>query len=688
MALCNERLESYIRNKHFDYLNGLSGEKRFTEKFRLMLEETGLEIRTEDKIAGWFTFDGEDCEYRLFDDEKLNGAEEKIISSPEKFASKTSVDRGHTLVDYGGIISSGLCAYEKELDEEIKKFPEDKYLVAMKETLKIVFNFTQRIAGLVYNRAQSCSGVEKKKLLSVCEMVKRLPFYPAESFTEAVQSIWIIHFLLPLAENAWYSISLGKFDEYMYPFYKKAIDGGAEKGELREILYNFYSLLNSYADGACLLNIGAQYNELSELIIECQKEFKMPAPILGARVNDDTPDCIWSMLIDESLFSMGQPTFYSEKSCIKALCERGISDIDAQRFSNNSCMGISLAAEEFNSMWGCVLCVPAIVRAAVDCGKISDMCDITVSGINAPKSLDELYKNFEKCALYLIDICVKSYEKRAQLSEKTMPDCFVSLLTDGCIKNHRDRISGANYHNVTIECMGMVNTSDGIYAIDRLVFGEKKYTLDCFINAVKCNYKGYETLKSDVEMCVKFGENSDADLFAVRLAEILQKAIRSFDHDNVHFLPSLHTLDHNVTYGELWGADFDGRYSGEPFAKNAGASNKVRSSSPTSMILSSSALPQYKFFGGQPIDVNFQPSIVKNHKNEIRTLAEVYFERGGLQFQVNSLSSDILKKAVENPDMYRDLVVRIGGFSIYFCRISRKSQEEFIERFEKEERDI
>ena len=152
-------------------------------------------------------------------------------------------------------------------------------------------------------------------------MLKKVPFYPAESFREAVQSVWIIHFLTPLAENAWYSISLGKFDEYMYPFYKASLERGMTRDEAKKILKNFYELLNSYADGACLLNIGGEYNELSELLIECQKEFSLPAPILGARINNKTPEHIWQSLIDEKLFSMGQPTFYGESSCIAALVE-------------------------------------------------------------------------------------------------------------------------------------------------------------------------------------------------------------------------------------------------------------------------------------------------------------------------------------------------------------------------------
>ena len=152
-------------------------------------------------------------------------------------------------------------------------------------------------------------------------------------------------------------------------------------------------------------------------------------------------------------------------------------------------------------------------------------------------------------AKHLLKICVKSYEKRAEISEKTLPDPFVSLLTPGCIEKHCDRIIGAKYHNVTFECMGMVNVSDGIYAVEQLVFKDKKYTIDEINTAVRNNFSGFKNLQNDIKGCLKFGENSEADEYAVRLAEILQKLIRGFDHDNLYYSPSLHTLDSNVGYG-------------------------------------------------------------------------------------------------------------------------------------------
>lgn len=679
MRLCDYSIYNYVTNRHYEYLNNLSPIKRASEIFRLEIENMSFELKDDDEIFGWFKFnDVNDYENKQFSDSILNEDCQKTIDAPFLYGGSVNVDKGHTLVDYEYILNNGLLSYLKKTDKQLQACSDDEYLSAMKDVLEHTKKFVDKMLSEA-NKNLNCKNAVKIK-----EALLQVPFSPARNFREAIQSVWIIHFLLPLAENAWYSISLGKFDQYLYPYYMKSISEGMTRTEAKQILYNFYKLLNSYADGACLLNVGDPYNELSELIIECQREFSMPGPILGAKISENTSDKIWNMLIDEKLFAMGQPTFYNVSSCIKALEEKGISYETAKEFSNNSCMGISLAGEEFNSMWGCVFPVSAVLEAAVNKGNVIYK-DITVPGISDVSNIDELYESFEKIAAYLFDIYLKAYEIKASCSEKTDPDPFVSVLTNGCIEKHCDRISGAKYHNVTVECMGMINVSDGVCAIDKLVFKDKKYTLAVLCDAIRNNFNGYEKIREDILKCGKFGQNSESDLYAVKIAEVLQKVIRSGNHDNIIFCPSLHTLDANVRYGGCWGAGFDGRYAQTPFAKNAGPSNDARDKNPTSLILSAAKLPQSKFYGGQPIDINFGTEIIKKHKNEIAGLIKTYFQRGGLQLQVNSMSSELLKDAIENPQNHTDLVVRIGGYSTYFSNLSTQTKHEFVERAEKEE---
>ncbi len=684
--LCDGNIERYIRNEYYSVLNPLPPEKRFVKKLALMLDALTFELRSDDELFGWFVFNGKHSEPKAFTDEILPAETAELIAKSKQFGSRTVVDRGHTLLPYERILREGLAGYEKRIAKELETAPDHPYLLAMKETLDVIKNFTARMIRELDEKITSCSAEQAEKLKEIRASLCKVPFCPAQTFRDALQSIWLLHFLAPLAEDAWYSISLGRLDQYLYPYYQASVKNGMSRAKAKKILYNFYQLLNNYADGACLLNVGGEsYNELSELIIECQKEFCLPGPILAARITEDTPAHIWEQLIDETLFSRGQPTFYGERACRNALIEKGVAPEKAAAFSNNSCMGIGFPGEEFNSMWGCVFSVSAALEMALNGGiLLTKECEWTVPGVQPVTNLADLYREFERCAAYLLDVSLQVYLEQAKISETTRPDCLVSLLTEDCIARHCDRISGALYHNITVECMGMVNVSDGICAVDQLVFKDKKYTLKEFNAAVRCNFEGFDALRHDILSCSKYGQNGDADAYALRIADILQRLIRSHNRGNLFFSPSLHTLDANVGDGAYWGAGYDGRGAKEPFAKNGGASNFARKTDPTSLVLSAAKLPQHQFFGGQPIDVSFDPSLVNGHKKEIAALIWTYLQNGGLQFQVNAVSSRLLRAARKDPQQYADLIVRRGGYSLYFTQLSHGAQEEFIERLEKE----
>lgn len=700
MALCDSRIENYIRNIHFDELNTMEPNRRAARKFRLALETLTLTLKTEksgepDELFGWFSFDttgidGALLSRRAFDDEKPDGELSEILSRPALCGSRINVDRGHTLVDYEALLSRGLDAYAADIRAELETCgdPENHVLRAMADSLSAAAGFTARLVAHIDSLREGGELTEKDRarLEAIRASLSRVPAGPAESFRDALQSVWLVHFLTPLADNAWYSISLGRFDFFMYPYYLRSRAAGMTIDEAKALLLNFWRLLNSYADGACLLNVGPEYNELSYLVIECQKEFGLPAPILGARVASETKDEVWKALIDEKLFSMGQPTFYGEEPCIAALLEKGVPQEDAAGFSNNSCMGISLPGREFNSMWGCVLSIQALLEAALNGGRLLDgRAGLNVPDIGEVTSLDELYDAFARCAKYCLgELCLPAYEARAVYSERCEPDPFVSLLTKDCIRRRCDRISGADYHNITVECMGMINASDAICAIDRLVFREGRYTLADFNAAVRANYEGHDQLRRDIMACPKFGENGAADEYAVRIAETLAEIIISFSHDRMYYSPSLHTLDANVGDGAAWHAGYDGRLAGTPFAKNAGCANEARKPDPTSLVLSSSKLPQSSFFGGQPLDVSFPPGSINTDREKIAALIKVYFARGGLQFQVNALSPAVLREAYEHPERHPGLVVRIGGYSVAFARLGERSKLELIDRVERE----
>jgi len=222
---------------------------------------------------------------------------------------------------------------------------------------------------------------------------------------------------------------------------------------------------------------------------------------------------------------------------------------------------------------------------------------------------------------------------------------------------------------------------DALNAIRLLVFEQKKYTLAEFIKAAQSNFEGYENLHKDLLKCPKYGMN-DAKVNEIgrRVCEMAYDACQKQNAENRLYLPSLHTIDVNVTYGMELYATLDGRKAGEPVNKNANPSLLVNKLEHTGQILSAAALGQHKFSGGQPIDVYFDKEWFgdKALRDKIKALILTYHELGGLQFQVNSIDIELLEKAHREPEKYPHVIIRKGGFSVYFTELMKEVREDFL----------
>jgi len=302
-----------------------------------------------------------------------------------------------------------------------------------------------------------------------------------------------------------------------------------------------------------------------------------------------------------------------------------------------------------------------------------------------PQNFEALKASYAAYFREIMAYCVALNEKNTLAKSQYDPDPFLSALTEDCIDTARDRAYGCRYRTVTVETMALTNTADSLTAVEKLVYTDKKFTLQQLTEAAKANYVGCDTIRSDILACSKYGTDSDtADKNLIWLMELASEVTKAHNHGNVYYCPSLHTLNANVSYGQTLSATLDGRLSGTPTNKNAGPSNSVRRNDPTSLILSAGRLPQYLFNGGQPIDLSFSPSAVENDAEKIAALVRTYASMNGLQMQVNSVDTDTLKKAHESPENYKDVIVRMGGYSCYFTALSASTRLEFIERFEKE----
>lgn len=687
-------ITDYIRNKYFEELSELPPYIRQAVLFRHITREMPLQIKDTDYIAGWYGF--EDivvAPKREFPHIcVLNDEQEQIRETLcNKLKINTSFTMAHTCIDYGSIVQRGLEYYIARVEQALLEYPDDNCLIAMKMSLEAACKFAERFAMVAKEKTLQAETPEQKaRFEKIWTALCRVPRRGARNFLEAVQSVWIMHSLVPMAETGWYSISIGRIDQYLYPFYREFIDNGGSEQEVKNILKNLFVLLDSYGDAACAMNIGGMdengddmMNSLSRILVEIEKEMSLRAPIFAVRVTPNMPEDILDSVIDFDLFKIGQPTFYSEDNCRRAVINRGISEEKAVNFSANSCMGLMLPGWEFADMWGIMFNSHLPLELAINHGKPlnSDM-DFALSVVPADiTDFKQLVEQYGRYLTELAPVCAEIQELAALEAEVNRPDPLLSALTEGCIQNRRDRSVGAMYNTVTVETMGLVNTCDALEAIRELVFEQKKYTLEELIAAARVNYEGYEDLRRDLSKCKKYGTNDETvNAIFKQITQMVSDAWKKTCRGNRLYLPSLHTLDDNVSYGAKLYATLDGRKDGRPVSKNANPSGLLQKVEPTSHILSAVAFDQTAFSGGQPIDLYFDKAWfeTKESRDKIKALIRTYFQLGGLQIQVNSMDIALLEKAHMAPEEYPFVIVRRGGCSVRFTEMRKENREEFI----------
>jgi len=688
---CN--IYNHIKTKYYDELKTLSVPIRQSVMFKYFVEEIPIFIKDDDYIAGWHGYKevpfGEEKTVQFPFVSVMDDSERRIH---ERFKDDLKIEiefhPAHTCIDYKKIIEHGLSFYIKKVDNALKADSSNEYLQAMKISLEAVLIFAKRYAEIALFRAENADmDEEKNHFLDIYNAVSNVPINPARNFLEGVQAVWIMHALLPAAEMLWASISIGRIDQYLYPLYQKEKD----KKKAENILKNLFILLDSYGDGACAMNIGGMdeygndmMNELSELLIDVEKKMKLRAPIFAVRINPKTPDRIMDKVIDFELFKIGQPTFYGELPARMAIESRGISPEEACDFSANSCMGLTLQGREFSDMWAIKFNSHLPLELAVNNGvPLNTVLPTVLSAI--PKEINNTDELIEQFGIYfkeLMDISMNLYNLVAIEAETNIPDPFLSALTEGCVENKNDRATGAKYNTITIETMGLINTCDAITAISELVFEKKRYTLQEIVNAAKANYEGYEYIRRDLQSCSKYGENdSRVNSLCRKICDMVAEICIRKNTSQIKYMPSLHTIDGNVFYGEGLYATLDGRKQGEPVNKNANPSNQLKKLVPTSVVMSATAINQTLFSGGQPIDIFFDKTwfSTKEMRDKIKNFILMYFELGGLQFQVNSIETELLEKAHKEPEKYPQVIIRKGGYSVRFNELEENVREEFIE---------
>ncbi|MBR7099469.1 MAG: hypothetical protein IKC59_08640 [Clostridia bacterium] len=703
-----------FRALYADETAQLSNPRRESYLFRKFVETYPLHIHRGDLLAGWYGFSTAEEQEAIYCGVG-KGLSALLADSP--CDGKTSVqwlsshgfkpgnyDRGHYEHDFKTILARGLNGYLQDVERELARVDhsdsEREYLLGMRDALEVAKLFSARFAALAHQMAERENDPsERERLRRMASACERLPMSPPSDFYEAVQSAYLIWSLSCISYGEWVSVSFGSFDQYMYPYYQSSKQKGMSDEEAICILLQLFRMLDVYNGIDCVISVGGAddtgrdlTNELSYLLIEAEKRSKLRAPLFVARINRNTPKKLFRKLISKELFEMGQPSFYSEENCYEAVKERGIAPEDARLYGISTCMYPTMPGRDATHGWGCIVNTHLPLELALNGGR-PFRGELPLPFRTKPRSdyrsMEEILTQYLSYLREMFDIAMEWQQTNTVRHAKEFPNPFVSLLTEDCIGRGRDRWDGgAVYQNLVVELFAFANTADAMTAIETLVFEKNAYSIAQLVEAAKVNYVGYETLHRELSKCDKYGmDRTRADENARLVLGLLSDVCEESRRENCRYLPSLHTLWEDVPWGRKRGAFLDGRLEGEPVNKNAGPTPLVRGAGPIDVALSAGKIDQIRMSGGQALDVHIGIRNLDSERNrdKIAAYIQTYFQLGGLQIQVNGLTADALQKAYESPELYPDLMVRIGGHSRYFKDFSDVMKREFINRFRIEE---
>jgi pyruvate formate-lyase/glycerol dehydratase family glycyl radical enzyme len=635
---------------------------------------------------------------------------------------------GHLAVDYEGVLRYGLKMYieksKKHLGElDLTNFEELKksfFYRALIIVLESVINFAGRYADLAEKMARNSDSKRAVELIKIAEICRNVPEKGANTFHEALQSVWFLHLALQIESNG-HSMSFGRLDQFLMPCFENSISNGMTNEEAIELLENLWLKTLSvnkvrskghsrFAAGSPMyqnVTIGGQtsdgksaINKLSELVLHSVANVHLPQPNLTVRYFKDMPESFMEKCIEVIKEGFGMPAFNNDEINIPSLMHQGVAKDDAYNYCAVGCIEIGVPGK-----WGyrCTgmsyLNFPKTLLIAMNKGIDPDtgkkICDME-KHFTDMKSFDEVLDAWDKAARMLIRTGMILDQCADMVIEQEVPDILCSALVDDCIARGKHlKEGGAIYDMVSQLQVGIANLGDSLAAIKSLVFDKKIVTTAELWDALASDFESEkgEQIRKLLLSSPKFGNDDDyVDSLVVKgydtyLDEI--KKYRNTRHGRGviggHYYPGTSSVAANVAQGASTTATPDGRKSGEPLAEGCSPARSADTNGPTSVFKSVSKLRTIEITGGVLLNQKVSPEILVNKEDSSKLIALIrtFFDiLHGFHVQYNVISREILLDAQKNPENHKDLIVRVAGYSTFFNLLSLASQNDIIARTE------
>jgi len=610
-----------------------------------------------------------------------------------------SVGEGHHNVDFAAVLTRGLAALAAEAEQAAAEHIEAERAAAargMAWALRGAIAFAQRHAEEAERQAITADPVRATELRRIAAACRRVPAHPAASFFEAVQAVWLTYLLVGMTESP-SANSLGALDRLLWPYYQCEIAAGTLTANgAEELLAHFLLKCGSYSEGQAL-TLGGQHadgtdavNDLTRCFLRVILALRMPEPIIAVRWHEAMRAEDLELAAQISAAGLGQPSYYAEPCCRAMLVARGVPAAEIERLSINSCMGVVVSGAELDDMWAIILLLPAALEVAISGGCAADGTPLPVFVPLCREeyhSFDALFDAYARVSASVIAHYAANYRQETDYLARWFPNPLLSGLLDDCRTRGLDRFAGGpRYTSAIVEGFGWANVADALTAIEELVFRQCAVTLPELLTAARADYAGEAALLRRVRACPKYGnDHPTADAMARRVLDAFIAAVNAQNgSDHRAFRASLHTLNHHVYMGACVPAGLDGRPFGAPFNKQLGPSVWAAQSGPTAVLTSAARMPAEHLPGGQALDISLPPGLLDHAagRTQFQALLRTYFSLGGADLQVNTVDPATLRAAQADPSAFPQLIVRVAGYSEFFQKLPRTTQDDLILRLE------
>ena len=652
---------------------------------------------------------------------------------------QTASPVGHFCTGYHNAIDKGFAAIRGEAAEKMQEIIDnavpgdsiDRYNFYRAVTIVCdgMITLTKRYAKEAERLAEMETGEERKnELLRMADTLNWCMEKPCRNFLDAVQTLYMYQICLCLDANM-HGISFGRVDQYLGKYLERDLENGAITEEYAQEIIDLLflkiasmnkpwgyvaTLSNPGYNSGQLTTIGGvkkdgtdATNKVTYMMLQTSGRLVLHSPPLALRIHKGTPPELWEAAIETTKICGGVPTFENDDVIIPAMMGRGHSIESARNYCLIGCVepggcgnewpacggtgtesymnlagGLWLAINNgYNPMrnkgiYGMPDRDDPIIQVGVPTGYLYEMTSM--------EQVLEAYKAQIEFGVKWQAANINSFE---YVARQNLPLPVVSCTMDGCMESGKDvMFGGAEYNSTGISGVCIGNVADSLYAIDYMCFKNKYCTTRELYDALISDWKGYEDLQQRIlNECPHYGNgDAEADKYVAFVAKVFGDAVNAKTGPRGRFSAGLYPVTINVLYGYKTAATPDGRNSGEPLSDGISPVQQHDKNGPTSILTSVSKINQVEFPNGTLLNMKFHPGVMQGESGIIKltNLMQTYFDMGGMEMQINVVSSDVLRAAKANPEDHKNLVVRVAGFSTYFVELHEDGQNDLISRTE------